>query len=206
VKLERPSPMVKRVPEVVSRGIQALLVTLLIATGACARPPAVPVFVPDKPIVVLSPNDRSGAAVASLFEGFAPRAERMKIADVFADEAAAELVQRGRRVIGRDTIPGGLRQVPTSPESAAEIARGEKLDALALYVEIRRWEADAKGDVPSVIVELSAALVDPQTGRVVWRGDRPAAPIAMPREATLESAYRTAARKAIAEVLGPLGR
>ena len=49
-------------------------------------------------------------------------------------------------------------------------------------------------------------LVDPASGNVVWQLDRPPAPVSTPGEVTLGSAYETAARKVIAEILRTFDR
>jgi ABC-type uncharacterized transport system auxiliary subunit len=73
-----------------------------------------------------------------------------------------------------------------------------------LYIEIRRWEADAPTRTRYVIVALVASLVDPTNGQVIWREHRRAAPVPTPGAINLETAYVVAARKVIAEVLAPL--
>jgi len=125
---------------------------------------------------------------------------------VDAGEARFQLAERGLRVTPRETIATATEnRTPRSPESAAEIAAHGKLDGLALYLEIRHWEPDAPVHPGFVIVGLSASLVEPATGKIVWQVNRRSAPVATPGEVTLENAYETAARRVIAEILSPLG-
>ncbi len=96
--------------------------------------------------------------------------------------------------------------MPRTSHAAAEIAAHGKLDGLALYLEILRWEPDAPVHTTFVIVGLSASLVDPASRKVLWEFYRQPAPVATPGEVTLENAYETAARKVIAEILQPFGQ
>ena len=131
---------------------------------------------------------------------------RVTVGDVLAGEARFQLAERGFRVTPRETVDAAAEgHVPRSPHAAAEIAAHGKLDGLALYLEIRRWEPDAPVHTAFVIVGLSASLVDPASRNVVWEVYRQPAPVATPGEVTLENAYETAARKVIAEILSPLG-
>ena len=94
--------------------------------------------------------------------------------------------------------------MPESPDSAVALASQGGLKSLVLYLEIRRWESDAPVRTTFVIVALTATLIDPATGKVVWQEHRRAAPVSTPGEISVESAYVTAARKVIKEILAPL--
>jgi hypothetical protein len=187
-----------------------LLVLSLSLLAACANRPAAPSLSPREAIAVLPPNNRTGdpllVAGASFLDRYAFHAERVTVGDVLAGEARFQLAERGLRVTPRETIAAATEnRTPRSPESAAEIAAHGKLDGLALYLEIRHWEPDAPVHPGFVIVGLSASLVEPATGRIVWQVDRRSAPVATPGEVTLENAYETAARRVITEMLSPLG-
>ena len=70
--------------------------------------------------------------------------------------------------------------MPTSPEMAAQILREANLDAVALYIEVRRWEPtpNSRGmKADGVIVALDVMLVDPKTGRILWQVNRPSRPV-----------------------------
>ena len=179
--------------------------------AACASPPAPPSLRPEQAIAVLPPNNRSGdpllVAGASFFDRYVLHAERVTVGDVLAGEARFQLAEKGVPVIPQAALARAIDgQVPQSPQAAGEIAARAKLDALVLYLEIRRWEPDAPTHPAFVIVGVSASLVDPASGKVVWQLERPAAPIATPGEVTLETAYETAARKLVAEIVSPFGR
>jgi len=160
---------------------------------------------------VLPPNNRTGdsllVAGASFLDRYAFHAERVTVGDVLAGEARFQLAERGIPVVPRETLAHAIDgEAPQTPAAAGEIAARGKLDALALYLEIRRWEPDAPVHPAFIIVGLSASLVDPATGKVVWQLDRHPAPVATPGEVTLENAYETAARTVMAEILSPFGR
>jgi hypothetical protein len=187
-----------------------LLVSMWLAVG-CAKPPAPPDLSGGRPIAVLTANNRTGDPLAvsgaSFLDRYAFHAERVTVGDVLAGEARFLLAERGVAVVPRETLVRVVDgHVPQDPSAAADIVEHAKLDALALYLEIRRWEPDAPVHPAFVIIGLSASLVDPASGKVVWQFDRRAAPVATPGEVTLENAYETAARKVIAEILSPFGR
>jgi hypothetical protein len=129
------------------------------------------------------------------------------VGDVLAGEVRFQLANRDVAVIPQAEMAQAIDgQVPQSPQAAGEIVAHAKLDALALYVEIRRWEPDAPTQPAFVIVGASASLVEPASGKVVWQLDRPALPIPTPGEVTLETAYATAARKLATEITSPFGK
>lgn len=190
-------------------GIQLLAYALLLA-AACARPPAGPALSSGQAITVLPANNRTGDPLlvsgASFIDRYALHAERVTVGDVLASEARFQLAERGFRVTPRESIAAATEgRTPRSPEAAAEIASRAKLEGLVLYLELRHWEPDAPVHTAFVIVGLSASLVDPATGKIVWQTDRRSAPVATPGEVTIENAYETAARKVVAEILAPLG-
>jgi hypothetical protein len=177
---------------------------------ACAHRPAPPNLSPGQIIAVLPPNNRTGDPLlvsgASFLDRYAFHTESVTVGDVLAAEARVQLAERGFRVTPRETVDAAAEgHVPRSPHAAAEIAAHGKLDGLALYLEILRWEPDAPVHTTFVIVGLSASLVDPATRNVVWQLYRQPEPVGTPGEVTLENAYETAARKVMAEILSPLG-
>jgi hypothetical protein len=159
----------------------------------------------------LPPNNRCGDPLlvsgASFLDRYVFHAGTVTVGDVLAAEVRFQLAERGVAVIPQAVMAQAIDgQAPQSPQAAGEnVARG-KLDALALYLEIRRWEPDAPTHPDFVIVGASASLVDPASGKVVWQLDRPALPIPTPGEVTLETAYETAARKLATEITSPFGR
>jgi len=184
---------------------------LVLLTGACGRP-AMPPPPPDLPrtVAVLAPGNRTGdpllVAGTSILEKYALKTDRITVPDVLASEARLQLARRGFTVVSAEEVESATHgRAPGSPEAAAEIASHAKLAGLALYLDIRRWEPDAPTHPAFVLVSVTATLVDPATARVVWRAERPTAPVPTPGEVALGPAYATAARKVMEELLAPLG-
>jgi len=183
---------------------------LLLLTGACSRPAAPPP--PDlvRTVAVLAPANRTGdpllVAGTSFFEKYALKSDRITVPEVLASEARLQLTRRGFTVVSADEVEATTQgRAPGSAEAAAEIASRAKLAGLALYLDIRRWQPDAPIRPSFVLVSLTASLVDPATGRVVWSAERATAPVPTPGEVALGPAYVTAARKVMEELLAPLG-
>ena len=185
--------------------------TLVVFMLGCARPAAGP---PpgDLPhtVAVLAPNNLTGdpllVAGASFFEKYATRSERVTVPDVLASEARLQLARRGFDVVPAETVEhatGG--RAPGSAAAAGELARHGALPGAALYLEVRRWDADAPTHPAFVLAGVAASLVDPSSGRVLWSTDRPVGPVPTPGEVALGPAYVTAARKVMEELLRPLG-
>ena len=183
----------------------------LLLAGACSRPVAPPPPADmARTVAVLAPANRTGdpllVAGMSFFEKYALKGDRVTVPDVLASEARVQLAQRGFAVVSADEVESATQgRAPGSPEAAAEIASRAKLAGLALYLDIRRWEPDAPTHPSFVLVGVTASLVDPATGRVVWSAERPTSPVATPGEVALGPAYVTAARKVMEELLAPLG-
>jgi hypothetical protein len=183
---------------------------LLLLLAACGRPAPPPP--PDMPrtVAVLPPANRTGdpllVAGTSFLEKYALRTDRVTVPDVLASEARLQLARRGFTVVpGEEVDQVTQGRAPGSPEAAAEIASRGKLPGLALYLDLRRWEPDAPTHPSFVLAGMTASFVDPATGRVVWSAERPTGPVATPGEVALGSAYVTAARKVMEELLAPLG-
>ncbi|HLK11635.1 MAG TPA: hypothetical protein VKW76_09655 [Candidatus Binatia bacterium] len=185
---------------------------LLLALGlaGCTPPPAAPP--PDlvRTVAVLPPANHTGDPLlvtgASFLERWALRSDRVTVPEVLAAEAGVQLARRGFTVVPADVVSGATEdRAPESVEAAAAVAARARLPGLALWLDVRRWEPDAPVHPAFVIVALTASLVDPASGRVVWRNAPRPAPVATPGEVELGSAYVTAARKAVAALLAPLG-
>ncbi len=182
---------------------------LLSYLASCAQPRATPPAHLANSIAVLPPNNRTGDPLVvvgtSLIDRYVRHAERVTVGDVLLSEARFQLQEKGFEVVNRQTVETALRgRMPESPDSAVELASQGGLKNLLLYLEIRRWEPDAPVHTRFVIVALTATLVDPATGKVVWQEQRRAAPVSTPGEISVESAYVTAARKVMKEMLAPL--
>ena len=103
------------------------------------------------------------------------------IEDLLAQQARAQLTAKGFDVVEPSIVKLSTKdRVPTSPQMAAQILQDAKLDAAALYIEVRRWEPTPdergmKGD--GVIVALDVMMVDPKTGAILWQVRRPSRPV-----------------------------
>ena len=105
----------------------------------------------------------------------------MTVGDVLAQQARIRLAEKGFEVLSPSAVKVATKdRVPTSPEMAAQILREANLDAVALYIEVRRWEPtpDSRGmKADGVIVALDVMMVDPKTGGVLWQVHRPSRPV-----------------------------
>lgn len=188
------------------RHVLGFIVLLGCAAGcASSGPPAVV----DPAVAVLPPNNRTGdrllVAGTGLIDRYVIHAQEVTVPDVLLSEARFELQRKGFDVAALQAVDTALKdRVPTSPGSAAELASSGGLKGLVLYLELRRWEADAPMHTSFVIVGLEVSLVDPATGKIVWQARHAAAPVPTPGEIRVESAYITAARKIMAQMLAPL--
>jgi hypothetical protein len=188
----------------------AACLPLLLVAGACARPAPPPPPDMVRTVAVLAPANRTGdpllVAGTSFLEKYALRSDRITVPDVLASEARLQLARRGFTVVSAEQVESATQgRAPGSAEAAAEIASRAKLAGLALYLDVRRWEPDAPTHPSFVVVGVTASLVDPASGRVVWSTERPTSPVATPGEVALGPAYVTAARKVMEELLAPLG-
>jgi len=177
---------------------------------ACARPPA-PAPPPKalRAVAVFPPNNRTGdellVAGGSLLERYAFHTERVTVGDVVAAEARGELSDRGIDVVAPEVVDAAVADYAArTPETAARQAARAHIDATVLYIEIRRWEHNAPFNTVSIIVSLSATLIDPADGRVVWTGEFPSRPIATTGAVNPGAADVIAATKATTELLAPL--
>jgi Protein of unknown function (DUF3386) len=189
----------------IARRFLSLLLPVL--TLSCALPPSVPSLpATARTIAVLPPNNRTGDPLlvesASFLHPYADRPGRITVPDVLATEVREQLAQRGITVIAPEAVIAAIGpQTPGSLEAATDLAAQGKLEGSALYIEIRRWEADMSPLHPQrVIVALEAHLLDPATGRTVWTAQRPLHPVPTPGVATRWRAYMIAARKVAEEL------
>ena len=103
------------------------------------------------------------------------------IGDLLAQQARARLAEKGLEVLEPSVVKLATKdRAPTSPQMAAQIMQEAKLDAAALYIEVRRWEPtpDARGmKADGVIVALDVTMVDPKSGATLWQVHRPSRPV-----------------------------
>ena len=191
----------------------ALWSFLALLTFSCARPPA-PVPPPSPAsvgaVAVLPPNNRTGdpllIAGASFYEKYVARTDRITVPDVLAAEARFQLARRGFTVIARQTVEAATGdRAPADAQEAAAVATRNKIDATVLYIELRRWEADVPFRPQFVIASLEVFLIEPSTGRVLWKVDHPSRPVPTKGVVNLGDAYDIAARTVMEEMLAGLG-
>ena len=133
-------------------------------------------------------------AGASFFEKYATRSARVTVPDVLASEARLQLERRGFDLVSAEMVEQATEgRAPGSAAAAGELARHGALPGAALYLEVRRWDADAPTHPAFVLAGVAASLVDPSSGRVLWSTDRAVGPVPTPGEVALGPAYVTAA-------------
>ena len=187
-----------------------LWLLLPVLTLHCALPPSAPPLPATvRTIAVLPPNNRTGDPLliesASFWDPSAARPGRVTVADVLAAETRGQLERRGLKVIAPEAVTAAIgNQTPSSPEEAADLVARGKLEGSALYIEIRRWEADMSPLHPQrILVALEARLIDTATGQVVWTAHPPLHPVPTPGAVTRWVAYTIAARKVAEGLFAP---
>src|SRR5919199_541538 len=184
-----------------------LLLWLPLLTLSCTRSPnAPPLPATAQTIAVLPPNNRTGDPLliesASFWHPDADRPGRVTVPDVLATEVRQQLTRRGVQVTAPEVVTAAIgKQTPQSPEEAAALAARGKLEGSALYIEIRRWEADLSPLHPRrVLVALEARLLDTATGQTVWIAQRLLHPVPTTGAVVRWMAYTIAARKVAEEL------
>jgi hypothetical protein len=187
-----------------------LLLLLPVLMLHCTHAPVIPPLPATvQTVAVLPPNNRTGDPLlvesASFWDPYADRPGRVTVADVLAADARAQLERRGVKVMAPEAVTAAIgHQTPSSPEEAVALITRGKLDGSALYIEIRRWDADMSPLHPRrILVALDARLIDTATGHVVWLAHRPLRPVPTPGAITRWVAYTIAARKVAEELLAP---
>ena len=127
-------------------GRGALLLLMLGCALTAAGPP--PRDLPHT-VAVLAPNNLTGdpllVAGASFFEKYATRNARVTVPDVLASEARLQLERRGFDLVPAETVEQATEgRAPGSAAAAGDVARRGALPGAALYLEVRRWDADAR--------------------------------------------------------------
>jgi hypothetical protein len=148
------------------------------------------------------PNAPATPTSASLFT-----APRLTLADVLAAAARLELVRQGFQVVDPLAVDTALHgRAPASSQMAAQIAREAQLTATAMFIDVPLWEPNDTGmRTDGVIVALYVALVDPQTGEVLWEVRRAPKPVPLYGVVLQGQADVFAAETVMREVLAPLG-
>jgi hypothetical protein len=160
-----------------------VLLSVLLAAIACTAPTVVtPLPQNVRRIAVLPPYQRDAVAErGSSANKDTVSLPNMAVADVLAYQARLRLAEKGFEVLSPSAVKVATKdRGPTSPEMAAQILRETNLDAVALYIEVRRWEPtpNSRGlKADGVIVALDVMMVDPKTGRILWQVNRPSRPV-----------------------------
>ena len=151
-------------------------------------------------------GDPLTVAGQSILERYAFRTERVTVPDVLASEARLQLASRGFTVVPAEVVESATgNRAPGSVGAAADIAAQAKLEGIALYLDVRRWDPDPPTEPRVVIVNVTASLIDSSSGRLLWSNAIRTRPIRTPGEVTLGAAYVAAVRKVAEELLAPLG-
>ena len=189
--------------------IRIALIGILLGVVACA--PAVVTPLPEnvRRIAVL-PTYQTGAVDARTgADSGLPVLQNMTVGDVLAQQARIRLAEKGFEVLSPSAVKVATKdRVPTSPEMAAQILREANLDAVALYIEVRRWEPtpNSRGmKADGVIVALDVMMVDPKTGGVLWQVHRPSRPVPVYGVVLTGQANVIAAETVMREVFASLG-
>jgi hypothetical protein len=161
---------------------KSVLVGALLGAMACAPVIVAPLPQNVRRIAVLPPYQRDAAAERGSSADKDPVGlPNMTVGDVLAYQARLRLAEKGFEVLSPGAVKVATKdRAPTSPEMAAQILREANLDAVALYIEVRRWEPmpDSRGmKADGVIVALDVMMVDPKTGGVLWQVHRPSRPV-----------------------------
>lgn len=164
----------------------ALLALAVFGLGSCARrapEPAplprgsLPTLAAGRPIAVLPFRNDTGQALrvpsdnplddAGRFLGDPYAPPPRSVPDVLQALAADELARRGYAVVPVETARQVVAEAPSDPTRAASEAARAGLSGPVLWGDLRRFTLTQTG---LLLVRLDLALVDPQTGQVLWSG------------------------------------
>ena len=189
--------------------IRIALIATLLGVVACAPTVVTPLPQNVRRIAVLPPYQPGAADSRTGADSGLPVLQSMTVGDVLAQQARIRLAEKGFEVLSPGAVKVATKdRVPTSPEMAAHILREANLDAVALYIEVRRWEPtpNSRGmKADGVIVALDVMLVDPKTGGVLWQVHRPSRPVPVYGVVLTGQANVIAAETVMREVFASLG-
>jgi TolB-like protein len=102
-------------------------------------------------------------------------AREWRVTDALQQRAVHELARRGVAVLDFEAARTALPDVPTDPANAARNAKAAGIRTPVLFGDLRRFTVS--GDDGVLVVRLELALVDPESGDLLWTGkaDRPVA-------------------------------
>jgi hypothetical protein len=189
--------------------VRLLAIPIAACLAGCSMPQTPPPSDLDRHIAILPVNNQTGdpllIAGAGAVERYLLHAEELTVGDMLIAESRLRLQGNGFEVTAPNLVEAALKgRTPTSPDSAIDLAASGGLRTNCLYLEIRRWEADVPMHVRTVTVSVTASLVNPSGRRTLWQSRRGPSPIPTLGDLTIESAYVTAARKVVEEMLAPL--
>jgi len=184
---------------------RSALTWMLFGVLGCATQSPAPPSQTVRRIAVLparGPGDAGEAATAP-----APWAPSLSVGDVLTADARMLLAEKGFEVIDPMRLAAATNGVvPESPQMAAHIVADAHLDATAMYIHVRVWQATSEGmRTDAVIVALDVMLVDPATGQIVWEIRRAPKPVPLYATALTGQANVFVAETVMREVLAPLG-
>jgi hypothetical protein len=186
--------------------IRIALIATLLGVVACAPAVVTPLPQNVRRIAVLPPY-QAGTVDARI--GADSALPVLTVRDVLAQQARIRLAEKGFEVLSASAVKVATKdRVPTSPEMAAQILREANLDAVALYIEVRRWEPtpNSRGmKTDGVIVALDVMMVDPKTGGVLWQVHRPSRPVPVYGVVLTGQANVIVAETVMREVFASLG-
>ena len=183
------------------------LIAALFGAVACAPAIVTPLPQTVRLIAVLPPYQHDTTDPRTGADNGPPVLQNMTVGDVLAQQARIRLAGKGFEVISANAVKVATKdRMPTSPEMAAQILREANLDAVALYIEVRRWEPtpDSRGmKADGVIVALDVMIVD-KTGTVLWQSHRSARPVPLYGVLLTGQANVVVAETVMREVLAPV--
>ncbi len=192
------------------RGLCSLVALLACSCVRPLPPTAAPSPAAVRAIAVLPPNNRTGdpllVAGASFFEKYVAHTERVTVPDLLAAEARLQFARRGFTVTAPETVEAATGgHPPADPQEAAAVATRNHIDGSVVYIDLRRWEADAPSHPQFIIVALEVFLIEPSTGHVLWEADHPSRPVPTRGVVNLGDAHVIAARTVMDEMLAGFG-
>ena len=189
------------------------LLLLALVLGGCSAPrgaPSATLATAVRRVAVLPAHNSTGQELvvsgSSLLEQYAFHSDRVTVPDELSAFARQTLERQGFDVVPAEIVEqatGG--RTPASPEAAVTLARDAKLDAMALYIDVRRWESDAELHTDTVLVATDMVLLDPASGGVLWEARRATRPEPLRATVLRGQAYTIVAQKVVDEMLAPLG-
>src|SRR6266850_2634052 len=189
--------------------IRIALISTLLGVVACAPAVVTPLPQNVRRIAVLPPYQAGAVDARTGADSGLPILQNMTVGDVLAQQARIRLAEKGFEVLSSSAVKVSTKdRVPTSPEMAAQILREANLDAVALYIEVRRWEPtpNSRGmKADGVIVALDVMMVDPKTGGVLWQVHRPSRPVPVYGVVLTGQANVIVAETVMREVFASLG-